>query len=179
MRGVREQKQVAVIANSFSLLALIGFGASLITHLAGYVGIDRPFGINPWPLHVGVFIVLIPTVIAARHLTKDFLRKDMWKAALRGCPNWMRYLLFAIFGYAILSFFGFIFFSFDSGDNEASTIRGFSGHWLIFYFAAYAILHSYSNVSKNDTIRRCQNMHPAEPAEKYCSECGAHVGKEI
>jgi hypothetical protein len=43
---------MAAIAKIFSLLALAGFVVSSVAHFAGYVGIERPFGINPWPLHV-------------------------------------------------------------------------------------------------------------------------------
>jgi hypothetical protein len=168
---------MAGIANIFSLLALLGFGASVVAHLAGYAGIDRPFGFNPWPLHGGIFVVWIPTVFASMQLSKDFPQKDMWKAVLRGCPKWMQYSVYGLFGYATLSFFA-IFFSVGGDENEASTVRGFSGHWLFFYFAAFAVLRSYANVSQNDTIRRCKNMHVVEPAHSHCPDCGEYVGRE-
>jgi rRNA maturation protein Nop10 len=160
----------------FSLVALIGFIASLIAHLAGYAGIDHPLGLDPWPLHVGIFVVWLPAVLAAQKLSKDFPQKDMWKATLRGCPKWMRYTLFGLFGYAFLSFFAF-FLTVGKSHDEANTIRGFSGHWLIFYFAAFAILQSYARVSANDTVRRCKNQHVVEPSNEYCPKCGEHVGK--
>lgn len=165
------------LANVFSLLALLGFIASLAAHIAGYAGIERPFGINPWPLHVGIFVVWFPAVLASMKLSKDFPQKDMWKAALRGCPKWMRYALYGLFGYAFLSFFAF-FVSAGDGENEASTVRGFSGHWLIFYFAAFAILRSYVSVSQSDTIRRCKKLHVVEPAHGHCPECGEYVGRQ-
>lgn len=164
------------LANVFSLLALLGFIASLVAHLAGYAGIDRPFGMNPWPLHVGIFIVWFPAVLASMQLSKGFPQKDMWKAALRGCPKWMRYAFYGLFGYAFLSFFA-LSVSAGNGENEASTVRGFSGHWLIFYFAAFAILRSFVSVSQRDTIRRCKNMHVVEPAHVHCPECGEYVGR--
>ena len=169
---------MAAIAKMFSLLALAGFFVSLIAHLAGYAGVERPFGINPWPLHVGIFVVWLPAVLAAMRLSKDVPQKDMWKATLRGCPKWMKHLLYGLFGYAFLSFFVF-FVSAGGAESEANTIRGFSGHWLIFYFAAFAILYSYVKVSKVDTIRRCKNMHVVDPLHVYCPECGEYVGREL
>ena len=165
------------IAHIFSILALIGFIASFVAHLGGYAGVERPFGLNPWPLHAGIFVVWIPAVFAVMKLSQDFPQKDLWKATLRGCPKWMRYVLYCVFGYAFLSFFAF-FLSVDSPENEANTVRGFSGHWLIFYYAAFVILRSYINVSKNDTMRRCKNLHIVEPSHIHCPVCGEYVGRE-
>jgi len=166
------------LSNLFSLLALVGFMASLIAHLAGYAGIERPFGFDPWPLHAGIFIVWLPTILAAQKLSKGFPQSEMWKASLRGCPNWMRYVLYALFGYAFLSFFAFFLSIGGSIETEAGTIRGFSGHWLIFYFAAFAVLHSYTKVAENDTVRRCKNLHVVEPSSEYCPQCGDKVGRQ-
>ena len=162
----------------FMYVALAGFIASLIAHIAGYIGIEKPFGFDPWPLHVGIFIVWLPAVLVAQRLSRDFPQKDMWKATLRGCPSWMRKGLYVLFGYAFLSFFLFITLDSKSG-NEASNVRGFSGHWLIFYFAAYAILYSAIQVSENETVRRCKNGHFLEPNDKYCGQCGDYAGSII
>lgn len=162
----------------FMYVALTGFIASLVAHIAGYMGIEKPFGFDPWPLHIGIFVVWLPAVLVAQRLSKDFPQKDMWKATLRGCPSWMRNGLYALFGYAFLSFFLFMALDSTSG-NEASTVRGFSGHWLIFYFAAYAILYSAIQVSENETARRCKNGHFLEPNDKYCRQCGDYVGSVI
>jgi hypothetical protein len=167
---------MAVIANIFSLIALAGFIASLLAHIAGYAGIDHPLGFDPWPLHGGIFLVWVPAVLAAQNLSRDFPQKDMWKATLRGCPKWIRYMLFGLFGYAFLSFFAF-FISTGNSPSEASTIRGFSGHWLLFYFAAFAILLSYSRVTTTVVVRRCKNQHIVEASNEYCPKCGEHVGK--
>ena len=159
-------------------LALVGFFASFAAHIAGFMGIEKPFGFSPWPLHIVIFIVWLPAVLVAQRLSKDFPQKDMWKATLRGCPPWMRKILYILFGYAFLSFFAFIVLDANSG-KEASIVRGFSGHWLIFYFAAYAMLYSAIHVDKKDDIRRCANGHPLKANDKYCSQCGLHVGSLI
>jgi hypothetical protein len=162
----------------FMFMAFAGFIASLIAHIAGYMGIEKPLGFNPWPLHMGIFIVWLPAVLMAQRLSKDFPQKDMWKATLRGCPPWMRKALYILFGYVFLSFFLFIALDSTSG-NEANTIRGFSGHWLIFYFAAYAILYSAIQVSENENDRRCKSGHLLEPNDKYCRQCGEYAGPII
>jgi hypothetical protein len=166
------------ILKPFMLLALLGFIASLIAHLFGYAGVEKPFGINPWPLHIGIFVVWLPAVIVAQRLSKEFPQKDLWKATLRGCPPWMRISLYVLFAYAFLSFFVFVVLGAPSG-KESSAVRGFSGHWLIFYYAAFAILYSAIQVSEKDTIRRCKNGHPLKESDKYCSQCGLNVGSLI
>jgi hypothetical protein len=162
----------------FMYIAFAGFVASLIAHIAGYMGVEKPFGFDPWPLHMGIFIVWLPAVLAAQRLSREFPQKDMWKATLRGCPPWMRKALNVLFGYALLSFVLFMALEAASGD-EASTVRGFSGHWLIFYFAAYAILYSAIQVSENETERRCKNGHFLETNDKYCRQCGDYLGSIV
>lgn len=161
------------LAKPFMFLALAGFFASLIAHVCGYMGIDKPFGISPWPLHVGIFVVFFPAVLASQKLSKNYPQNDMWRAALRGCPPWMLQFFYILFGYAILSFIGFAMLN-AGNKSESSTIRGFSGHWLIFYYASFAMLYSYINIDE-DLNRECRNGHPVQPFEKYCSECGARV----
>ena len=54
--------------------------------------------------------------------------KDVWKAALQGCPQWLRRLVWITFAYAIGNF---ILFATTGSDDDADTLRGFSGHWMV------------------------------------------------
>ena len=162
----------------FAGLALFGFVLSLVAHLAGYAGIERPFGFDPWPLHIGIFVVWFPAVLVAQRNSRDFPQSDMWDSALRGCPKWMQYILFGIFGYAILSFIFFVGPS-STSESEASKVRGFSGHWLIFYYAAFAILYSGYRIDLNDPIPKCENGHPVKPSHSYCPVCGSNLGDPL
>ncbi len=134
-------------------LAMVGCFLSLVAHLCGYIGIGRPFGMDPWPLHIGVIVVCIPAVFAAQKLSKGYLQDEMWHAVLRGCPEWMKSLFVVIFAYAFISFFMFILVTDNAANvvNEANKLRGFSGHWLVFYYVSYAILYSYHKVMLNDS----------------------------
>jgi hypothetical protein len=40
-------------------------------------------------LFPGIFVVCLPTILFVNWLTRDFKQRDLWKAALRGCPTWM------------------------------------------------------------------------------------------
>jgi hypothetical protein len=73
-------------------------------------------------------------------------RKDYWKLALRGAPEWVRYMVYGFLAYAIVNFLVFFMPYAPAGgsgrETPAIVWRGFSGHWMAFYSAAFAILHS-------------------------------------
>lgn len=90
------------------VLAACGLALSIAAHGMALAGLPIPGGDLIWGLHVGVFAVWIPTVLASLGMTRHVNRKDVWKMALAGCPEWMRRSLYVLFGYAILNFIFFI-----------------------------------------------------------------------
>jgi hypothetical protein len=50
-------------------LAVAGFLASLIVHVLALIGLPSPFGPATWLLHVGIFIVWLPSVLVAQRLS--------------------------------------------------------------------------------------------------------------
>jgi hypothetical protein len=129
----------------FIVIAAVGFGVSLWVHIAALQGrrvLPEEFF---WILHLGVFVVWFPAVLVSQRLVKGAKRKDFWKAALRGAPDWMRYAVYVIHIYA---FVGFVFFMLHTTNgNPASKDfawdwRDFSLAWMAFYAAAVAILYS-------------------------------------
>lgn len=171
-----------LILMPFVLLAGIGLVLSLIVHGYALLGIPCPFGEVAWALHVGIFVVWFPAVIASQKLTKDFKQKDFWRATLRGCPKWMRHLTYFFFAYAIVNFILFMVIDIGGGLEKSTEngtppniFRGFSGHWMAFYSAAMAMLYSAIHAKEHDETRRCLNGHPVSPSAKFCEECGAVV----
>src|SRR5882724_3156337 len=118
----------------FMLLAACGLILSVAAHIMALAGITIPGGGLVWGLHVGIFVVWIPTVIVGKRATRYSNRKDFWKTALVGCPVWMRRALYFVFGYAVLNFILFMFSTINhpkpTGTAPPSVIRGFSGHWM-------------------------------------------------
>src|SRR5687768_13550080 len=129
-------------------LAAVGFILSVAAHLSALAGSPIPFGKAVWALHIGIFVVWLPTVLVAYRLTRGATQKDFWKIALVGCPKWMRTALFIVFGYAILNFVVFMATTAShspaKGESSPEVVRGFSGHWMAFYGAAFATLYSAS-----------------------------------
>lgn len=158
-------------------LAWVGLTLSILSHLAALLGSQGPLGDYAWVLHIGIFIVWLPTVLVASRIGADFERKDLWKAVLRGCPQWMQYMVCGFFGYALLNFAIFIIASpkGGSGPMPPAVVRGFSGHWMAFYSAAAAVLYSATHVSDRDQGRRCANGHSVGPLARFCEQCGQVV----
>lgn len=145
----------------FGYSALAGFALALLVHLASISGIDVHSEIPiVWALHVGVFIVFVPMVfqlITSNSAVDRFM-------LLRGMPVWSIVVIAILIIYAFLNFFlafsgaaeGFpavqngafvleqkgrlvrIISEAEYHSRQASVLRGFSGHWLIFYFVPFA-----------------------------------------
>jgi len=152
----------------FGILAVIGFILSVIVHGLTFLGVDPQQDFRfVWLLHIGIFVVWIPAVIISK---KDGTLKgdDFWRIATQGWPRWMKVLPGILFGYILFNFF-FSLFVLNEGGNpsvingekvlhshgriirkltdqeyhlhKAYLVRGFSGHWLLFYAVAAVILY--------------------------------------
>ncbi len=85
-------------------------------------------------------------------------RKYYWKAVLKGAPQWMHSVMFGFSVYAVINFTIFIAKAPHGGSGpELPAIfwRGFSGHWMAFYSAAFAALYSAAHAKRNGW--RCLN----------------------
>jgi len=160
----------------FVFLSGIGLVVSLWVHLGAVMGRRVAPEAFFWMLHVGIFVVWFPAMFVAQRLVGNISRKDLWKVVLKDSPDWMRYMVYGFFGYAIVNFLFFMTKtpSGGSGANPPAVVwRGFSGHWMLFYSAALAIL--YSAARTVDESPRCANGHLTSPNAAYCTRCGEPV----
>jgi hypothetical protein len=147
----------------FMALALVGFGASLLVHMSSWG--HEPLSINQtWPLHVGIFVVFIPAVLGQRRNPNRAAARDRKAPQYPLAPPWMNKVLNICGLYTVVNFLLFIVllmaftpnvrerdgrYVIEKGhevvrpatDEEVRTYhariaRGFSGHWMIFYWAA-------------------------------------------
>lgn len=149
-------------------LAIAGFALSAFVHFVTFFGIDPAEHIPVvWLLHVGIFIVCIPALVASNRLDKGSPQSDYWERILSHCPKWMRALLLVFFLYLPFNFFFSLGFLNEWGNpgmingqrvlhnhgevikkltpaefrkHNAYVVRGFSGHWMFFYLASAAII---------------------------------------
>lgn len=157
----------------FTVLSAVGLVLSLWVHLGAVTGRRVAHEEYFWILHVGIFVVWFPAVFVANKRVGNMNRKDFWKAALKGSPDWMRYMVYGFLGYAVVNFAFFIFQAPTGGGgaNPPPIVwRGFSGHWMAFYSAAMAIL--YSAAKANAGVRRCPNGHVIPSNANFCTRCG-------
>ena len=164
------------------LLAALGFVLSVAAHLASIAGVSIPGGQMIWLLHVGIFVVWFPTVFIASRIMRGERRQDLWKVMLSGCPAWMRLAAKVLLAYIIVNFVYFIATSgrggHYSGDPPPSVIRGFSGHWMLFYGVAFMTLYS---VNRNPALlskRVCRNGHTIARSDTFCAVCGERLGAQ-
>jgi hypothetical protein len=126
------------------------------------------------PLFAGSFVVYVPAVLVANWLSRNFKQKEWLKAALRGCPKWMRMTVNVLGGYAVLSFIAVVV----AGHGEPSA-KGqaamFSAYGMAFDWTSFAVLFSAMHVKDHDAGRCCLNGHSVSPLAKYCEQCGAPV----
>jgi hypothetical protein len=149
----------------FIALALIGFAASVAVHVSTFLGADPQEWSPPvWLLHVGIFAVFVPAILLQKRT-----KKSRGGNVLSAAPPWMRLTLGTLFGYCFLNFAVFSarmdgtpgegpkagsFILHNHGrfvrsitapeyhHYRALVVRGFSGHWMLFYAASAATIYS-------------------------------------
>lgn len=159
-------------------ISAIGLGLSLWVHIGAVMGRRVVPQQWFWMLHVGIFIVWFPAVFVAQRLVGGVNRKDFWKVVLKNCPDWMRYMIYGFFGYAMINSLLFMAKASKGGIGSSPTTdwRGFSGMWMIFYSAALGIL--YSAAATVNAGHRCSNGHLlSADSPNYCARCGLPVGR--
>ena len=165
----------------FMIAAGVGFVVSLILHVLAVFGWGLWLGGGVLVLHVGIFVVWFPAVYVASKLAKGFKQWDIWKAALRACPLWLKILPQATLAYGAVNFFIWMHFfrgSVPNGASGAWQLRATSGIWMGFYVSAMAILYSAIHVKQRDARRRCPNGHPIPPLGDFCDQCGERIIEE-
>ena len=160
------------------VLSAVGFLLSFVSHVCALIGRPGPLGEFSWLLHIGIFVVWLPAVLAGQVLAHQTPPADLWKTVLRGCPAWMKAVAPALFFYAFINFF--VSFA-DSPETDpapgpmpAGVVRGFSGHWMLFYGLAFAILYSFIRIKVAlPPSRMCSYGHPVHESSSVCEQCGA------
>jgi hypothetical protein len=146
----------------FALVAFVGLVLAAAVHVAAVAGIDVTERIPlVWLPHVGIFVVFIPFIFSARKVLGAKPSLSDIRALL---PGWVILAGAALLIYVIINFAIFVV-STQGGSPliqegkyvlqnhgqlireisqaeyttfQANELRGFSGHWLVFYFIPFA-----------------------------------------
>ena len=154
----------------FRALSAAGFWVSCALHIAGWLGY-WPGG-WVWGMHMGIFVVFVPAILLMTRASRYVPSAEIWKAVLQGCPLWLQRLTKIVFVYALINF---VLFALTSDGSDAARLRGFSGHWMAFYLASFAIIESALRSPSLSWAVRCPNGHSVSRLHPYCPECGSPV----
>ena len=127
----------------FNLLALVscgGFVLSVYCHVLGLQHLEPPWGKSSFFLHIGIFVVWIPLVLFAERTKPQGTRNNL-NHLMALLPTWLRFGVNGIFIYALVNFGYFMMQTHSYGKGETPfylELRGFSGHWMMFYSMATA-----------------------------------------
>jgi hypothetical protein len=162
-----------VIAYPVMILAAVGLLASFLLYASSYAAGPELGKVAVRFLFPGIFVVWLPTVLLMNRLTRDFKQSDLWKAALRGCPAWIRTGLWVVIGFVFLVAFVIPLLGGNNPGPDSFLIFP-----AIFYSVSFCVMYSILHVRKFDAERRCLNGHPSSPLAKFCEECGAPAAPE-
>jgi hypothetical protein len=121
-------------------VACVGFALSLLVHVLSCLSIPLGLGKAPWLLHIGIFVVWIPTIIVLVGETRARIGWQQVLEALRPAQRWFRFATWVVIGYGALSFVLFGSGWYGDMKDEVVTLRAFSGLWMIPYWLALVFL---------------------------------------
>jgi hypothetical protein len=164
-----------MVVRLFMILAAAGLALSVAAHGATFLGWNPQHVPGVWFLHIGIFLVLLPGIFAARRLAKDIGDAEAWRRIHQATPLWLKGLTMLFFIYAFFNFFFCNNYLNEGGvpgnikgefvlhnhgrvirkmtpaefdRHQAYSVRGFSGHWLVFYAAALMVLVGCERVQR-------------------------------
>jgi len=133
-------------------LALAGFLISLCINIACVLRKQMPLDAPFFLMHLGIFVVFFPAILTAQKMVGNTNRRGFWKAVMKNVPEAVSYLFYVIFAYSWLTGF-YSFFNGAPANGHRSTLSSgsewlvFSGIWMDFYYASFAIFLSARNSS--------------------------------
>ncbi|MBL8021352.1 MAG: hypothetical protein JNM27_16900 [Leptospirales bacterium] len=126
--------KVSLLRRVIFAAGLTGFLASVLVHISVISGWDaQAFPINPFVLH---FFAILTFGLSLINLFREYMEIPpahrppfVFGVVWSRTPKWMLAVLALVLAYAVISFFGAI-------AEGKPGIRGFSGHWMLFFLAA-------------------------------------------
>jgi len=158
------------IRRSLVYIAGLGLLASAAAHVATFLGVNPKRAMpGVMVLHLLTFIVGIPAAFMARKACAKDDPWSFWGIITRHAPLWMKVLPMVLLPYSFFNFFHTSFVLNQRGvpstslglkalvshgkvirrltdeeyeRHQAYSVRGYSGHWMLFYAVAMTVLYS-------------------------------------
>lgn len=154
---------IASLSRPFIVVAAIGWVASIVVSALSLVGVSVPDS-AALVLFVGVFPLWLCTVLLLQRQMSVARTGFSWATAFRECPQWVRYAIWATWGYGVLSFF-----LIGGGPFQA---KG-AGFIAVFYATSLGVFVT-TWVTRSEPTE-CANGHRIGPVDKFCSDCGVEI----
>ena len=122
-----------------ALVAAVGFVASVACHITGWLQVEPIGGKRVFVLHIGILVLWFPLVMMANRTMPKPGRGNV-EHLMAELPKWARNAVSVLFVYALLNFAYFIYCTNQYPKHKVPfsvELRGFSGHWMVFYSAAW------------------------------------------
>jgi hypothetical protein len=161
---------------------LAGLGA--VTCLTGNVlslfGVSMPIGVLVGKFAPLLFFVWIVAILVSIPMTRSAQQRDFWKAALGGCPFWMRRGLWILCGYGYLIGAVFLIKTQGHGGDAHPTfsMACLLGILMTFYAISFAVLYSALHSPFLLLQRKCALGHIVSPMDRFCPRCGSVLTPE-
>lgn len=171
VRSVAPSAFARRVSIRFMIAAACGFVLATAVNIAGWLG----YTILPenffFAMHVGIFVVFLPAILFGRNYSNNLLAFRKRSGTTQG---WLPIVCKTLFVYVFFNFFSFVLVAPDKQHEHTPSAlmwRGFSGHWMLFYFMSFALLYSVVTDSANKC--RCVNGHIITDESLTCPVCGA------
>lgn len=105
-----------MVTSLFLWAAILGLAIALMTHLLSLAGVWSPSETFMSVLTGGALVVALPGVLGLNELAGGVARREFWRTALRGCPDWMRRMTYGVLLYAVAHFLWGVVMSATGGD---------------------------------------------------------------
>ena len=145
-----------IILSLFMYLAVLGLFFNLILHISGFLGgIPHVYSSQADQvaryLNQVMMIVCVVSILAANRICENYMPKEFWKAALRGCPKWLKYLPSLLLTYAVL----FAAIHGRSGiPGSPSMVQEGSAFGMAIYAVSLVLLYSVLHVQEVNKVRK-------------------------
>ena len=159
----------------------LGLLSNLILHISGLLGvIPSAYGGQAAQasryLNKGMVVIFIASILSTYRLCGNYPAKEFWKAALRGCPAWLKYLPVCLIAYAFLFFATLNRTQGGHGvPGSPLSVQEGAAIGMAIYALCLGIFYSAFHVQEGNEARRCPNGHQLSPGVKFCEECGGKI----
>ena len=143
-----------ILYSALAWFAALGLFLSIVCHLLSWARLTPPGGQAAFLLHLGIFVVWVPLVFCANR-TKPGGGRGNVDHLLEPLPRWVGPALSGVFAYAFISFFVFMAMTRQYPKHSVPAwleLRGFSGHWMLFYSVALAGFVGLKRLKKNNDL---------------------------